>query len=1198
MSRRPVTSWSLTILLTVVAAGRLAAPAMADVRPHAGMLRNPDVSATQIVFSYANDLWVVPREGGLASPLASPPGLEAFPRFSPDGQTIAFMANYDGNTELYTLPVGGGIPFRVTYHPATEILCDWTADNRLLFFSNQDAPIARMTQLFTVAPTGGLPEKLPVPYGANGAISPDGTWLAYTLHTADNRTWTRYRGGMATDIWLFNLRDHTSKKITDWEGTDSQPMWQGDKIYYMSDDGPSHKLNIWVYDTKTAKREQVTQFADFDIKWPAIGPGPSGQGEIVFQHGKDLYLLDLATRQSHAVEVIIPGDRPTLRTQRIDEAGFIQGAGISPTGKEAVFLARGDIWTIPAHKGTPKNLTRTAGAHERNPIWSPDGRWIAYLSDSSGEYELYVRQSDGQDEPRQLTHDGPGFRYAREWSPDSKYIVYTDEAGHLYLYELDGGKITLVDTDPWAQQPDFTWSHDSAWLAYSRVTEAGTGSLWLYQVKPRDGQRLEKPVQLTSGMFSDNEPVFDRKGDYLYFVSHRKFDDVIYGDVDGTWVYVNAGQLCVAPLRAAVGSPWAPKVDAEKWTDEKSKQEAEAKEKAAKEKDAEKEKSKEAGKKSTDQKEGENPQTQPTSTTKPDETATKPAEAKQEEPKPIEIEVEGFERRVIALPVGHGHLHNLAVNDEGQLLYVRSPNSGAGGEPAIKIFDVKDEEKREKNVLDGVGGFDLSADGKKILVPRGGQWAILDARADQRFDKPIPLDGLTAEINPREEWQQIFNEAWRIMRDFFYVANMHGLDWKAIHDQYQAMLADCVCRDDVAYIIKEMISELNVGHAYYWAGDSEQGPAVSVGLLGVDFALDKTGAPAGAYRITRIYEGAPWDADARGPFSQPGVKVKVGDYLLAVNGVPLDPARSPWAAFQGLAGKTVTLTISDQPVLRRTSTAPSGEASTRAPAPPEAAPASQTTSAASAPTTAPESGQRDVVVELRHGDLDLRYRAWVERNRAYVAQKTGGKVGYIHVINTGGDGQAELFRQFFGQREVQALIIDDRWNGGGQIPDRVIELLNRPLYGYWARRYGHDGRTPQYSQQGPKCMLINGLAGSGGDAFPAFFRKAGLGKLIGARTWGGLVGISGNPTLIDNVFVTVPTFGFYKLDGTWTIEGHGVDPDIAVIDDPAKMVDGGDPQLDAAIQNMLEELQKHPFVPPKRPADPDKRGMGIQDRDK
>jgi tricorn protease len=515
---------------------------------------------------------------------------------------------------------------------------------------------------------------------------------------------------------------------------------------------------------------------------------------------------------------------------------------------------------------------------------------------------------------------------------------------------------------------------------------------------------------------------------------------------------------------------------------------------------------------------------------------------------PIEIDIEGFEDRAFQLPIAPGMFGTTGINNRNQLLYVR--RSGGGDQTGVMLFDIEDDSKAEKSVVRGAFTFEVSADGKKLVVRRGPGVAIANASAGGSA-KNVVTNGMTTTIQPREEWEQLFHDTWRIYRDFFYVPNMHGVDWKAVRKQYEPMLKDCATREDLNYVIGEMIAELNVGHAYRFGGDTENEPRRPVGMLGVDFELEN-----GAYRITKIYEGGPWDIDAQGPLSMPGVDINEGDYLLAVNGVPIDP----WAAFIGLAGQTITLTVNEQPEVN--------------------------------------DEAREVVVETIRGDSELRYRHWIEQKRKYVDEQTDGKVGYIYVPNTGINGQNDLFRQFFGQMHKEALIIDERWNGGGQIPTRFIELLNRPVTNYWARRDGKNWRWPPDSHQGPKCMLINGLAGSGGDMFPALFKQAGLGPLIGTRTWGGLVGISGNPQLIDGGGIFVPTFGYYEKDGTWGIEGHGVDPDIEVIDDPAKMVDGGDPQLDKAIEVMLEKIKTGGYEPPKQPEPPDRSGMGILEEDK
>ncbi|KPJ60896.1 MAG: hypothetical protein AMJ46_04175 [Latescibacteria bacterium DG_63] len=1103
-------------------------PALA-VEPHAGMLRYPDVSATHIVFLYANDLWLVHKDGGTAAPLASPPGQERYPHFSPDGKLIAFSGNYDGNVDIYTIPVEGGTPSRVTHHPAWESLCDWTPDGRLIFYcwGMQDYP--RASEMFTVSAKGGLFEKMPVPYGANAAVSPDGEWLAYNLYSRDHRTWKRYRGGAATDIWLFHLTKHSSQKITDWEGTDTQPMWHNNRIYYVSDEGAKHRLNIWVYDVESGERRQITNYQNYDVKWPSIGPGSEGQGEIVFQYGSELRILDLGTEKAKTVRVDIPGDRPKIRVQTVQVSDLIFDGNISSTGKRAVLEARGDIWTLPAKKGTLLNLHRSSSVAERDPAWSPDGKWIAYFCDASGDgYELYITQSDGNGERRKLTSLGKGYLYSPIWSPDSKWISLWDETGKLYIHNVEDKKTRTVDRGPDRVRSRVSWSSDSNWLAYSlSESQLLPSAIRLYNVEK------DEKYWVTSGVFNDTWPTFDREGKYLFFASQRDFSSPIYEDYGTTWVYANTDRLYVIPLSIETKSPFAPESDDEEWEEEKDKEDDESEAEDKKDKDE----------KGDEEAEGD-----------------EDSEEKEKKPEPVEIDLEGFERRAIPLPAERGNFGDLCVTDEGKLVYTRNPVGGQWDKPSsIHIFDMGEEkdEDKEKTVISGIRGFAMSSDGKKLLVLNQARaLAIVDAKADQKMEPIISTAEMTVEVDPRDEWRQIFNEAWRIQRDFFYDPNMHGVDWEAVREQYAAMLEDCASREDVSYVIGEMIAELNVGHAYYWGGDVEESPVVTVGMPGCDFELHD-----GAYRISKIIEGGIWDADARGPLSQPGVDVKVGDYLLAVNGVPVDVTKDPWAAFQGLAGKTVSLTVSEEP----------------------------------------ESGEKDrhVLVKLLDSDYDLRYRAWVEKNRACVNEKTDGRVGYIYVPNTSIFGQNELVRQFFGQVKKEALIIDERWNGGGQIPTRFIELLNRPVANYWATRYGkEDLPWPPDAHHGPKCMLINGLAGSGGDYFPFWFREAGLGKLVGTRTWGGLVGIGGNPGLIDGGFTSAPTFAFFEKNGTWGIEGHGVEPDIEVVDDPSLMVGGKDPQLDAAIDLMLEEIERNPYRPARRPPYPDRSGMGIREEDR
>jgi tricorn protease len=1116
----------------------------ADVQPHGGMMRFPDVSASHIVFVYADDIWLVPRSGGTSSPLASPPGGEIFPRFSPDGRTIAFCGNYDGNLDIYTVPIVGGIPKRVTYHSSGERLCDWSFDNRLLFAMNGLGGLGRQTQLFTVQQTGGLPKRLAVPYGGYGVISGDGQWLAYTPRNRDFRTWKRYRGGWASDIWLFHITSHTSKKITEWEGTDTIPMWQGKKIYYLSDAGPNYRLNIWCYNLETSERKQVTNFKDYDVKWPSNGPGPDGEGEIIFEYDAKLYLLNLQSEQTVPVNISIPGARPKLRPIIKDVSGRLSDWYISPNAKRVLVQSRGDIWSLPAKNGTPRNLNRTSGIAEREPSWSPDGKWTTYFSDESGENELVIRPADGSGKLETVTSMESGYRYQPVWSPDSKWMVFTDHESKFYVFNVEQHQARYFDRINitgwnWGVPMQFSWSSDSQWLAYNRPNLNNMNVIMLYNVQK------DETHQVTSGMFMGYLPTFDRKGDFLYFFSENEISRAKRADSGLTFIYDDTSILHALPLRPDVPNPLKAKSD-----EEEPKKEA-----------------KDEGKDDKDKKDGE--QEKDTNDDKacekdPNDTGGKECEQKdknvnekkdedkkeKEKTKPVEINMENMEARAYRLPVKRGSFGYLAVNDQNHIIYLRR-----GEESELQSFDPNSEKHEEKTILKKVNFVQMTPDGKKLLVRSEGKTGIIEAKPDQKLEDVVVTKPMNVMIQPREEWRQVFTDAWRFMRDYFYDPHMHKVDWPAVRKQYEAMLADCVSRRDVGYVISEMISEINSSHTYYGGGDVDYGPSMSIGYLGADFELDQ-----GYYRISKVYEGGIWDTDARSVLADldPN-EIKQCKYLFKVNGIPVDTSKAPWAAFEGLAGQTVTLTVGADPD--------------------------------------PEKAIK-VVVKLLGSEYELRYRDWVESNRCYVDEKSGGKVGYIYVPDTGNRGQNELFRQFYGQMNRDALIIDERWNGGGNIADRYIELLNRPIYLHLFERYEHDWRVPTLSHQGPKCMLINGEAGSGGDIFPYLFRKAGLGKLIGMRTWGGVIGISKNPSLIDGARITVPFITFYETNGTLTMEGHGVDPDIEVIDDPALMVDGGDPQLDTAIKYMLEEIEKNPYVPAKRPPYPNRSGMGILEEQK
>ncbi len=1212
-----------------------------DRTPAAGMLRYPDVSKDNIVFVYANDLWLVPREGGMATPLASPAGQEFYPRFSPDGDHVVFQGNYEGDRDLYTIPLTGGAPERLTHHPGNETPTDWT-DDGIVYHMSGTAGLGRQQQIFTVSPEGGMPEKLPPAYGANGAMSPDGEWLAYTPNQRDFRTWKRYRGGMASDIWIMNLRTLESRKITDHEGTDTLPMWHGDTVYYLSDAGPEHKLNIWSYDVSSRDREQVTDFDEYDVKFPSMGPGDGRRGEIVCQNGSNLYLVNLRNGRARAVEVTIPGAKPNIREKLVDASENVMAGAISATGKRAVIEARGDIWTIPAESGAPRQLTDTSGAAERSPAWSPDGRWVSYFSDESGEYNLYVTQSDGKGETKQLTDLEGNYFFQTHWAPNSESLLITDKTGAIHHINVETGERTQIAKDAWANQPSISWSGDSRWIAYNLMEEdSGVSVIHIHDTDTGETRAV------TSGFFNDTEPVFAKTGEYLYYSSNRDFSTPSYEDVGTTFVYGRTERLMAVPLNSEVENATLIEPDEETWDDEEEEDEEAGEDEEGEEgEDGDDEEEAESDpiqgtwsatatglaalglpsdeltitiyiKKLEDgtyvgasESQGEvsdydsvefdpdtgelilkssqgpinststytvqgekmtgtweitgafegsgNVTAERTSEEVPDDKIDESKSGASDDP--VEIDFEGFEARGVLLPVGAGSFNNLLANDSGAVLY----NSfSPGAPPSIKLIDAADDDPEEKNVATGAQLIDVSGDGKKILIAGQAGWKIVDAKAGQSLDGASTPDDLLKRVNPREEWEQVFTDAWRRHRDFFYVENMHGVDWDDVYERYHAMLDDAVSREDVSFVIAEMISELNVGHAYYNpGGTNERQPSQNVGLLAADYELAEEGGET-AYAISKLYHGAPWDADARNPLMAHGMDVEVGDFITHVNGARIDTDQDIWAAFVGTAGEETTITIAD---------ALTGDDETR--------------------------NVREYTIEPIGSEFYHRYRDWVESKRQIVDEASDGRIGYIYVINTGIQGQNELFRQFYGQIGKDALIIDDRWNGGGQIPTRFIELLNRPRTNYWYRRDGKDWGWPPDSHQGPKAMLINGSAGSGGDMFPWLFRHNDLGKLIGQRTWGGLVGITGMPPLIDGASTSVPNFGFYETDGTWGVEGHGVDPDIEVVDDPTDLAKGVDTQLNAAIEHLLEELETGAYEPPRRPSPPDRSGFGITDDDK
>jgi len=974
MRFRKVVAWFLLVLL-----GRLLAqekPTPIDAR----MMRYPDVSATQIAFVYAGDIWIAPKSGGVATRLSSPRGEESFPKFSPDGTWIAFSGNYDGNTDLYLMPASGGVPRRITHHGAPDRLVGWFPDGKsLLYATSMTSYKDRFNQLYQVSMDGGLPEKLPMPYGEFGSVKADGKTLAYTPISLEFRTWKRYRGGMTPDIWLFDLQTLESRNLTRSDSDDSIPMWHGDTLYFVSDRDTAKRANLWAWDSQTDQFRALTSFTEQDIHFPSAGPH-----EIVFENAGKLYLLDYETQKTREVNIEVVTDQATLKARDANVSGLIQDGALSPTGKRVLLGARGEIFNAPAEQGVVRHLTRSSGVAERFPAWSPDGKLLAYFSDRTGEYELTVRAADGTGVETNLTNLGPGFRYSPLWSPDSKKLAFIDQAMRIQVFDRNTATNTVVGRQLWKYHGDLaafrvSWSPDSRWLAWGQDLTNQQSALVLYDLK----EGRSHPV--TSGFYNDDQPTFGPDGKFLYFRTTRGFTPS-YSDLDNTWIYANGARLALIPLKRDTVSPLASKNDEEERGREK--------------------------------KEVETTNTPPSTNvvvgftnvvavgvtnlvagTTNSPTSTNGV-AQAEAPKPTEIDLDELERRVVLLPPGAGQYDTLIPLAGAKLIYRRLPRTaGEGGDSPLLIYDL--DKREEKVVLGDCGGAELSADRNKLLVNSGGKWVVIEPKEGQKLDNPVPSGDLVVRLEPKEEWRQIFNDVWRFQRDFFYDPKLHGVDWNRMRERYGHLLDSAVTRWDVNYVIGELIGELNSSHTYRSGGDLENPSSRGVGYLGCDFRVTN-----GVYQISRIIEAAPWDAEPRSPLLEPGMGVKAGDFLLAVNGELLDPAKDPWAAFQGLADRPVILTLSTNGAL---------------------------------------AGARDVLVKTLDSEARLRHLAWQQDNRRQVLEKSGGKIAYVYVPDTGQNGQNELVRQIRGQVHLPGLVVDERVNLGGQIPDRFVELLNRQL---------------------------------------------------------------------------------------------------------------------------------------------------------
>lgn len=1067
------------------------------------LLRYADISKDNVVFAYSGDLWIASRAGGAAKRLTSHPGDEYFPKFSPDGKWIAFTGEYDGNPDVYVIPAEGGEPRRLTFHPSRDIVLGWTPDGKYILFRSdrRAAPPSRTTKLFLVSPEGGPAKVLPVPRGALTSFSPDGTKIAYLETSQEFRTWKRYHGGWNLPIAIYDLKKNTYEELPKSKGMDLFPMWHGNTIYFISDrDGV---MNLFSYDLGSKETRKLTNYNEYDIKWPSLGPDA-----IVYENGGLLYEYGIESGKTRNIRIEVHAEnlqaRPEIKNVLLNLASF----AISPSGVRAVVEARGNLFTIPAEKGDVRTLTDSSSEHALNPAWSPDGKFIAYLSDKTGEYELYLKPQLGGEETR-VTTDGGMYRYGPVWSPDSKKLLYWDKLHRLWFVDVSEKKPVQVDQGDYGDISDGSWSPDSRWIAYSKQDRRGAGLMFLYSLDQK------KATNISSGFYNDTNPVFDPEAKYLYFISQRYFFPSI-GQLDQRYNYYSVDGIFAVTLQAAEASPFRPESDEEK---------------AAEEKKEEKKDEKTAGE------------------AKPGEQGRKEGgkeEKKEEPPKPVQIDLEGIQDRVAPVPIPSGIYSNLIVRKD-KLFYLAQPQEGRtftadGGAPPLFVLHLYDVAKREdKPLLEKIEGYDVNKDGGKVLYKAGPVLGITDAVPGKAKvgEGKLNLAGLQVKVDPRQEWRQIFREAWRIERDFYWDPGMMGKDWKKIGDRYEALLPWVVDRSDLNYLIGELIAELTTSHTYVGGGDQPQRQRVAVGMLGADFEPD-----GGYYRITKVYAGENWSEATRSPLTEPGLKVKAGDYLIAVNGKEARADQDVYAYLQNLAGKLVTLKINSKPST---------------------------------------GGAWEITVKPTSGEDGLHYLNWIAENRRKVAEATGGRIGYMHVPDTTIPGIMAFDKQLNAQLDKDGIIVDERDNSGGNLPDFYTEKLKRGLLAVVAPRDTKDIPWPPVATYGPKVMIVNELAGSGGDLFPWFFRREQIGPIVGTRTWGGLVGIGNVQPLRDGGVVTAPGFAFWSTDnaGEWVVEDHGVDPDFVVQQRPDLVVNGRDPQLEKAIELAKEALKNYKPLPPR-----------------
>ena len=1079
MSCRSARCSALALVLILASAGSetplAAQPSSTDTR----LLAQPAIGPNSIAFAYAGDLWTAKLDGSEVRRLTTADGDEVSPTISPDGRWIAFAGNYDGNTDVYLMPAAGGEPKRLTWHPGADIPQGFSADGkRVLFTSGRADYSGRYTQLWSVPVEGGPETQLPIPNAAQAAYSPDGRFIAYNPIGRAFEQWKGYRGGQVSQLWLIDTSTWEIEKIPQPAGrsNDVDPVWlEPNTVWFRSDrDG---EFNLYRYDRRTKQVSRVTTHAD----WPVMAAAGGG-GKILYEQAGWLHLLDPATTQTKRLAIGVAADLRETRSRWVKGGDFARGFSLSPTAARLAVETRGEIVTVPAEKGDPRNLTGTPGIHERGPAWSPDGSQIAFVSDQGGEYQLHLAPQDGKGAHRVIPLGGAGFYFGLDWSPDGKKIAYWDNSQTIFVLDVATGKVTKVGANQIytpAEGITYSWSPDSKWLAYTVLDHPLVRTLYFYDVQ------ADKSTAVTDGLSEVADPTFDRSGQYLYVVASTDAGPALDWFAQSSDGMTRSRSIYAIALSKTAANPFGPETDEEKAAT-------------------------------------------PPDTTKKAATSTGTV-----------VDFDGIAGRIVAFPIGAANIIQLEAGDANQLYYLRQ----ADGKGAIRRYDLA--KRKDEVVIAEADGFGLSRDGKKLFYRQGPNFFLTPAAAPVPANGRVNLAAIDLQIDPRAEWAQIFDEAWRINRDYFYATNYHGTDWPAQRAKYGALVSQAATRGDVDRIIRGLLSELRVGHSFLTPGPRLSQPkVVGGGLLGADFEVAN-----GRYRIAKVYGGLNWNPGLRSPLAEPGIDVRAGEYLLAVSGTDLRPPTSVYAPFENTAGKTVEITVGPNPT---------------------------------------GAGSRTIKVVPVASEGALRNRAWIEGNLRKVDSATGGRVAYVYVPNTTVQGYESFRRYFYPQAHKEAIIVDERFNGGGQLADYYIDILQRPALSHWALRYGKDLKTPAASIQGPKALLINETAGSGGDYFPWMFHHQKIGPLIGQRTWGGLVGILGTPVLMDGGGVTAPNLAIWSPDGGFIVENVGIPPDMAVEQTPKDVINGRDPQLERAIGWVMDELKKNPAPVVRRPAYPDK----------